>query len=594
MALSGSVTTTKYDSRYYQLDWSATQSVANNQSTISWTLYAKGKGSSWVAERTLVVEIAGTKVVNKTDRVARYDGVVSSGNLTVSHDSAGNKSFSVSIQAAVYASSVNVTGSNSFTLNQIARAATLTSAPDFTDEATPIIKYTNPAGNNVTKLEACISFTGAKDDITYRNVNKTGTLEYKFVFTEAERKALWSRVTKGSSNTVIFYLKTTIGSNVFYSTLEKTLYLVNHEPSVNGTAVDTGANSTRLTGDPTKMIKGFNQIKYTTGAAAYKGATVSSSYCYNNGTKYSGASGTIQNATNGTFMFGATDNRGNTTDYARQVDLTVINYIPLTCNLETDITLQSNDSTKVDIEFTITGDYFNDTFGAVRNSLALAYTLEYGSGGASYVPIELPADAINGNQYSVTVQLKDLDYQDSYTIKAEAWDEVQRAKDVAASSVSKVLKATPVFEWGKDDFAFNVPVAINGDLVVSGKVLSADGEENCPTIDYPVEQGTKNGWGYRKWNSGFAECWYSASVSGVDVGEFNLNGFYYSGSKGVNFPFTFTSVEYINATGGSTGNMNIVRPFNNTNSSMTYIVIGMSDVSSATVRINLEAKGRWK
>ena len=84
------------------------------------------------------------------------------------------------------------------------------------------------------------------------------------------------------------------------------------------------------------------------------------------------------------------------------------------------------------------------------------------------------------------------------------------------------------------------------------------------------------------------------SVSGIDVGEFTMDGFYYCGSKGVSFPFTFTEVNYINATGGSTGNINIVRPFNYSTTNMTYIVVGEADISSATVVVNLEAKGKWK
>ena len=47
MALSGNVSTSKYDGRYLKLAWTATQSVANNTSTIKWTLSAAGGNSSW-------------------------------------------------------------------------------------------------------------------------------------------------------------------------------------------------------------------------------------------------------------------------------------------------------------------------------------------------------------------------------------------------------------------------------------------------------------------------------------------------------------------------------------------------------------------
>ena len=156
MALSGSFNTGSYDGRYYTLSWSASQSIANNQSTISWTLTANGGNASWYAERTVEVVIAGSTVYSKTARVQRYKGTVASGTLTLSHDSVGNKSFSASVRTAVYYSSVNCTGSGSWSLDTIPRQANLTSAPEFNDEQNPTIYYSNPAGNNVDTLMACI------------------------------------------------------------------------------------------------------------------------------------------------------------------------------------------------------------------------------------------------------------------------------------------------------------------------------------------------------------------------------------------------------------------------------------------------------
>ena len=84
MATSGSFNTSSYDGRYYQLSWTATQSVTNNQSTISWTLKALGGNSSWYAERTVKVVLAGATVYSKTDRVSRYTGTVASGLTSMS------------------------------------------------------------------------------------------------------------------------------------------------------------------------------------------------------------------------------------------------------------------------------------------------------------------------------------------------------------------------------------------------------------------------------------------------------------------------------------------------------------------------------
>ena len=127
MALSGSVSTSKYDGRYYTVSWTATQSTADNTSTIKWTLSADGKEGAWYAERTLKVVLAGQTVFSKTSRVEREDGKIDSGSVTLTHSSVGEKKFTIKIEGAVYGSSVNVTGEKEFTLDTIERYAKITS-----------------------------------------------------------------------------------------------------------------------------------------------------------------------------------------------------------------------------------------------------------------------------------------------------------------------------------------------------------------------------------------------------------------------------------------------------------------------------------
>lgn len=127
MALSGSVSTnTGMDGRYYKLSWTATQSIDNNTSTISWTLTAEGATSEWIMERRLYATIDGEYVYNSSVKVERWSGTIASGTKTIGHDNDGTKTFSITLGAAVYVSSVNCTGSQMFTLNVIARKSGLT------------------------------------------------------------------------------------------------------------------------------------------------------------------------------------------------------------------------------------------------------------------------------------------------------------------------------------------------------------------------------------------------------------------------------------------------------------------------------------
>lgn len=121
MALSGTVNTSKYDGRYLRLSWTATQSVANNTSTIKWTLSAVGGNSSWYKTGPVTCTINGTTVYSSSSRVSMYTGTIDTGSITISHNTDGSKSFSISIQAAIYTNAVNCTGSGTFTLDKIAR-----------------------------------------------------------------------------------------------------------------------------------------------------------------------------------------------------------------------------------------------------------------------------------------------------------------------------------------------------------------------------------------------------------------------------------------------------------------------------------------
>ena len=158
MALSGSLTTDPYkeengdENRYYKLTWKATQSTAENKSTISWTLEACNaeNNNEWFAERTLKVTIDGSTVYSKTDRVVRYAGEITSGKVTLSHSATGSKSFKVSIEAAVYGSSVNVTGSKSFTLDTIPRYPTVSHSLNARTETT--IKMNWSSDSTIDKL----------------------------------------------------------------------------------------------------------------------------------------------------------------------------------------------------------------------------------------------------------------------------------------------------------------------------------------------------------------------------------------------------------------------------------------------------------
>jgi len=130
MALSGSVTTSSSKGRSVTLNWSASQSIANNTSTVSWSLVGSGSFSGWVQVSEIRVTINGSQQYyrSSSNHTQCYNGTqLASGSLTISHATDGTKSFSITVEAGIYQWAINCSGSGSFTLNTIPRASSISS-----------------------------------------------------------------------------------------------------------------------------------------------------------------------------------------------------------------------------------------------------------------------------------------------------------------------------------------------------------------------------------------------------------------------------------------------------------------------------------
>ena len=277
-----------YEGRKLRLYCTSTTSIANNTSTIKWTLYSEGGSSSYYSTGPTTVTINGVQVYNKsrTDWSSKTfpasKGSVS-GTLTVTHNSDGKKSINVSLATAIYTSTVT-TNSGTWTLDNIPRYATITSAPNFTDIQNPTIKYNNQAGNNATSLQACISSSdGNTIYASYRNISKTGT-SYTFNLTDAERNALRQASANSKTLTVKFYVKTVISGNTFYQNKAVTLTIVDANPTFSVSYLDTNSTTTNITENNQLIIQNKSQVQINiTNATALKYATLTDAVINVNG-----------------------------------------------------------------------------------------------------------------------------------------------------------------------------------------------------------------------------------------------------------------------------------------------------------------------
>ncbi len=507
MASSGSFLTngwyssSKGDYIHLEFAWSVSAtSIENNNTTIYWELRGKRTASGYVNAGGFRVVIDGAVVYDKsTDyRIELRNGtVVASGTRTLSHDGTGKKSFSASAQGAIYTYAVNSTGSGSWELPTIPRQANLTSAPNFTDEQNPTINYSNPAGGAVTALEACISLTGAKDDIAYRAI-PTGGSSYTFNLTEAERNVLRNATASSNSRTVQFFLRTTIGGTVFHSATTKTLSIVNANPTFPDSKVsyaDVNQAVVNITGNNQHIVQGKSSLTATFGAAtANKGASITGYTVSLNGvTKTASASGSVpfgavNSSQDVTLSVTAKDSRGNTTTATKKVTVLAWSLPVISASLERLNNYEDETYLTVDASISSVNG---------KNTMAVSY--KYKPSGGSYgsaVQIE------NKTRYTINCD-KNNAYVFSITV-ADRFGSDTKEFHLDRGKFPLFID-TEMNAVGVNDF----PAEGEGMRVAGGAGNFLDGIMIGGVLiaDFPVEIGTSGIWSYKKWNSGEAELW---------------------------------------------------------------------------------------
>lgn len=243
---------------------------------------------------------------------------------------------------------------------------------------------------------------------------------------------------------------------------------VNKEgPTFAPTIYDNNQLTLSLTGDEKTFIRYYSEAYVWSGALGKAGATIvensvsCGSYYKSNKTDGSGLY-IIEGVDSGTFSFTATDSRGATA--STSVKRTLIPYTKITCNV-----FDLNLTTDGTLTFTIQGNYFNDTFGAVNNSLAVKYKINDGQ----YATVNSSNIEITGHNFETKVTITGLDYSQIYSVEAVATDRLSSAGEDNVYSVT----GRPLFDWGKEDFNFNIQVkAQEGIQIAPDQAVYGDDE----------------------------------------------------------------------------------------------------------------------
>lgn len=579
-------TTPSGDAVTLLFEWTATQDITSNKSTISWTL----KGSRTSA--TAYVYAGGFKVVIDGDteyskdtnyRIKLYNGTqVASGTKTIAHNENGARSFSVSIQGGIYDYAVNCTGSQTFTLDTIPRKSSLTVATGCLGEA-----------QTLTVDRKHSSFTHT---ITYVCGSATGTVCTKSSATSISWTPpveLAEQAPQGDSVGITFTIETFNG-DTSVGTMSPTpiVCIIPNNNTFVPVLMPTISDAAGHASSFGAFIQGQSKVKVDITTYGAYGAWITSVKTEFEGSTYSGTDVTtniIKNAGSLPVNITVTDSRGRISTSSTLIsvlayEIPKIAYLTAArCN--EDGTLNPS------------GEYLLAKFSASVHSLNSKNTSVFYVGykkvsEENHTAVKL--DDFN-NKYSVTSSyIIPAETASSYTVIFTVADAFGQARTTttgaSAAKVFSLLKKN-----GKIVGAAVGKIAEHEGYFDFGWKLKASGGG-----DVVVEQGEKDGWTYRKWDSGVAECWKILEHSTTVATQW---GSLYVGNATArqNYPFAFTSkpVEVVSITSGS--EMGFLYPERNGNgvnggyASARYNVCALSAITTAvTYYFNFHVTGKWK
>ena len=560
--------------------------------------------------------------------------LIKSGTVTVAHNSDGKKtlSFSVStpdasgISPTYGPAAMSMTGE--WALTTIPRASTVTAGDANIGSVTTI---------KISRASSAFTHT-----LTYAFGSLSGTIATKTGDTTLSwtvPTSFYAQIPKAKSGKCTITCQTFSGSTLIGTTTASFQAQVPgaSAPAVTGTVADTNTVTKSLTGNSQVMVRYFSNALCTISAQGKNSATITEKKIGE--TVVTGTTRTISGIEVNGVTFSATDSRGFTTRVSKTFSL--VPYVKLTANG----TVKRDTPTGSTGKLTLQGNYFNASFGAQSNTLTVQYRLQPED--EAYGDWKMITVTLDGNTYRAAVSLTELDYRKAYGVQVQATDKL-----MTTTADLTLLPGTPVFDWGKNDFRFHVPVVAGGrtvqidsdggvpvlylsrdDNILGGVALSnstnrlylfsraanTGKDENYvidpadPNLaaaksyylltskiapDYVIAQGSSGNWRWRKWNSGVAECWQRYGFTAPKMVE--AGAIYYANQVvgGFAYPFSFVykPMEVVSADSTVGGWFACAQgsPTNTLTESGYYVFTAPLKRVSADVALSIHVMGRWK
>lgn len=462
MALSGSLYLSSSKAWEGRVHWSATQDISGNYSDVY--VYA----GMWKTDGHLTSSnspTSGTIAINGTSydligyQQFKDEVCIFEDTIRIYHDDDGSKSFSISLtcygQPGTKLEGYTLSGSGSFDLDQIPRASSF-AATDAAIGSVSTITIYRESKNIYHRIKVAFGsvsgyvtnkggFSSSPDTITGTSVAFTIPTDFYYAIPKAK---------KGACTLTLYALS---GSEVIGDPVTTTIEITTVESRCNPTLTISlthdNADTAELTGSNTAYIRGYSDAKCTVKATGRFGATISKIWTNGEYTNNKDGTYTVSPVNSETITFYAQDSRGYTGQVSTQVAL--VPYVVLTNSASAGRPNPTDGSAFIQFQ----GQYFDDSFGAVRNTLSLKYKIEYpdGSLDASWKTV---TPTLSDDSYYAYISLSGFDYTKAYKVHT-----VVKDKLLTVEKTVVLKQGIPVFDWGRNDFAFHVPVYMNGNAI---------------------------------------------------------------------------------------------------------------------------------
>lgn len=475
---SGSFNTNSWDGRYLQFNWSSTKNDAANTSTVTWEVRSRGGSVNWYITSNVKVIIDGVQRYFKAAGVQAWkDGVLASGTVTISHSNDGSRQFSASVEAGVYYSAPNVSGSGSWWLDQIPRATQPSISP---------ASQTMGASITISMPRASSSFTHT---VKYSFGTKSGTIVSKLNGTSTTwtiPRSLATEIPNATSGWGQITVDTYSGNTLIGS--KSVQFTANVHPSDKPTFSTMISQSTSDVSNAFgKYMTVLSTVSVTISPLGIYGSTIRSQNISLsvNGSTVATTTGTVLTHTptvEGTYKYTAsvTDSRGRTTTSSGT--FAVYEYSPPVASLQayrTDTAgTAQEDGTCITVEYSVL-----HTAGT-NNPLTATLKIYSSDGG------EVINEAISGtgkktytngfsedNDYTIIINLSDRFRQSSTTVKVmSTFSLIDFSKGGTGIAFGKSAQTENLFNCGmnamfdgfttfnKQIFAPNIGIAVQDDV----------------------------------------------------------------------------------------------------------------------------------